>query len=129
VPGPEHPHDENQDLRLAGKSRHHPKPGGCREWIMNVIVEDNTEIQTRVLELLTKKVGAGREIGLDSSVVEDTGLDSVSVMDFVMELEDEFDITIPLDQIAEVRTVGDLANAVRLMSSDGAHGGTMEEGH
>jgi acyl carrier protein len=50
-------------------------------------------------------------------------------MDFVMELEDEFDITIPLDQIAEVRTVGDLANAVRLMSSDGAHGGTMEEGH
>ena len=96
---------------------------------MNVIVEENTEIQNRVLELLTRKIGAGREIGLDSSVVEDTGLDSVSVMDFVMELEDEFDITIPLDQIAEVRTVGDLANAVRLMSRGGAHGGTMEEGH
>jgi acyl carrier protein len=105
--------------------------------MMNVIVEGNTEIQTRVLELLTKKVGAARGIGLDSSVVEDTGLDSVSVMDFVMELEDEFDITIPLDRIAEVRTVGDLANAVEAMSNDSAgplkdasaHGGTREEGH
>ena len=90
----------------------------------------NDKIQTRVLELLSKKIGAERQIGLDSSVVDDTGLDSVSVMDFVMELEDEFDITIPLDQIAEVRTVGDLANAVqRLLHVDaGTLGGVMEEG-
>ena len=81
-----------------------------------VIVEQSNEIQTRVLDLLCKKVGAARSIDLDSSVVEDTGLDSVSVMDFVMELEDEFDITIPLDQIAEVRTVGDLANAIQARS-------------
>ena len=79
---------------------------------MNVIVELNSQIQARVLHLLDKKVGAERSIGLNSSVIEDTGLDSVSVMDFVMELEDEFDITIPLDRIAEVRTVGDLAEAV-----------------
>jgi len=105
--------------------------------MMNVIVEDNTEIQNRVLELLTNKVGTARGIGLDSSVVEDTGLDSVSVMDFVMELEDEFDITISLDRIAEVRTVGDLANAVEAMSNDsagpvedaGAQGDTTKEGH
>ena len=88
------------------------------------------KIQTRVLEMLTKKVSAGRQIDLDSSVIEDTGLDSVSVMDFVMELEDEFDITIPLDRIAEVRTVDDLAKAVQAMlhESAGAPGGVMEEG-
>ena len=90
----------------------------------------NDKIQSRVLELLSKKIGAERQIDLDSSVVDDTGLDSVSVMDFVMELEDEFDITIPLDRIAEVRTVGDLANAVQtLLHVDaGALGGVMEEG-
>ncbi len=90
----------------------------------------SNKIQTRVLEMLTKKVSAGRQIDLDSNVIEDTGLDSVSVMDFVMELEDEFDITIPLDRIAEVRTVGDLANAVQAMlrESAGANGGVMEEG-
>ena len=76
-----------------------------------------SEIQTQVLDLLRAKIGPDREIALDSSVVEDTGLDSVSVMDFVMELEDEFDISVPLDQIAEVRTVGDLADVVHKLTS------------
>ena len=121
----------NQDWRLAGKTRHPPEPGGCRKWVTNVIMEQNSVIQARVLELLGKKVGAARPIGLDSSVVEDTGLDSVSVMDFVMELEDEFDITIPLDHIAEMRTVGDLANTVQTLSHVNAatHGGPTGEGH
>jgi acyl carrier protein len=96
-----------------------------------MIIEQDTEIQARVLDLLGKKIDAGRKIDLGSNVVEDTGLDSVSVMDFVMELEDEFDITIPLDQIAEVRTVGDLANAVEVLSRKrvAAHGEPMKEGH
>ncbi len=95
------------------------------------MMEQNNEIQTRVLDLLGKKIGAARKIDLGSSVVEDTGLDSVSVMDFVMELEDDFDITIPLDRIAEVRTVGDLANAVQALSrgNGAAQDGPMEEGH
>jgi acyl carrier protein len=79
--------------------------------------EGSDEIADRVLELLRKKIGEARPISLESSVITDTGLDSVSVMDFVMELEDEFDISIPLDQIAEVRTVADLAAAVRSLSS------------
>ncbi len=97
---------------------------------MNVIMEPDSEIQARVLDLLSRKVGAARRIDLHSSVVEDTGLDSVSVMDFVMELEDEFDITIPLDQIADVRTVGDLANAVqeRSRGTGAVQGGPMGEG-
>ena len=69
-------------------------------------------LDAQILDLLQRKVGPDRPITLDSSVVEDTGLDSVSVMDFVMEIEDEFDITVPLDQIAEVRTVRDLAQVV-----------------
>ncbi len=98
---------------------------------MNVIMEQNDAIQTRVLELLAKKIGVARNIGLDSSVVEDTGLDSVSVMDFVMEIEDDFDITIPLDRIAEMRTVGDLADAVRslLQVNTAIQGGPTRGGH
>ena len=93
-------------------------------------MEQHSAIQARVLELLRLKIGPGREIDLGSSVVEDTGLDSVTVMDFVMELEDEFDITIPLDRIAEVRTVGDLAAAVEAMAGGqaAAHAGATEEG-
>jgi len=78
------------------------------------------DIDTRVLDLLKSKIGREREIAMDSNVVEDTGLDSVSVMDFVMELEDEFDISVPLDEIAEVRTVSDLAGVVRRLTAAGA---------
>ena len=78
------------------------------------------DIDTRVLDLLRSKINREREIAMDSNVVEDTGLDSVSVMDFVMELEDEFDISVPLDEIAEVRTVSDLAGVVRRLTAAGA---------
>jgi acyl carrier protein len=81
-------------------------------------MDEISPIQARVLELLGKKAGPGRRIDLGSSVIEDTGLDSVSVMDLVMELEDEFDISIPLDRIAEVRTVADLADAVEALAKD-----------
>ena len=98
---------------------------------MNVRMTANDVIEARVLEMLRAKIGPRHEVNLDSAVVEDTGLDSTSVLDFVMELEDEFDISIPLDQIAEVRTVGELAAVVRGLSRGyaGAHGEEMKEGH
>ncbi len=81
-----------------------------------------------MLELLEKKIGPERSITLDSNVLEDTGLDSVSVMDLVMELEDEFDISIPLDRIAEVRTVGDLASAVEALAKGHEPAGSASTG-
>lgn len=74
------------------------------------------DIEERILTLLSTKVKPGVDLTRDTSIVADTGLDSVSVMDFVLELEDEFDINIPLDRIAEVKTVADLAGAVRDLS-------------
>ena len=40
------------------------------------------------------------------------GLDSMAVMDLVMELEDQYDVSIPLDKIAETETVEQLANLI-----------------
>lgn len=75
------------------------------------------EIEARILDLLSAKVKADVAVTRETNIVADTGLDSVSVMDFVMELEDEFDVTIPLDQLAEVRTVRDLAETVVAVSN------------
>ncbi len=88
--------------------------------MIDVRMAELDDIDTRVLDLLRSKINREREIAMDSNVVEDTGLDSVSVMDFVMELEDEFDISVPLDEIAEVRTVSDLAGVVRRLTAAGA---------
>ena len=48
----------------------------------------------------------------DTDIVEDLGMDSLGVMNFVMAIEDFYDISIPLDRIAQIQTVGDLIHAV-----------------
>jgi acyl carrier protein len=44
-----------------------------------------------------------------TDLADDLRLDSLTMMDLMMELEDQFDVTIPLNAVAEIRTVGDLA--------------------
>jgi acyl carrier protein len=38
--------------------------------------------------------------------------DSLALMNIVMELEDRFDLSIPLDRLATVQTVGDLSDLI-----------------
>lgn len=52
-------------------------------------------------------------ITTETSITRDLGLDSLAVMDFVMVLEDKFDVSIPLERIAEVETIGDLARTIQ----------------
>ena len=42
----------------------------------------------------------------------DLNVDSVAVMDFVLEVEDTYDITIPINLLSEVTTVGEFADVV-----------------
>ena len=78
------------------------------------------DISTRVLTLLQAEAGADRTLSPGSVITVDAGLDSVSIMDVVLELEDEFDITIPLDSLADVRTVSDLAEVVARLRGEAA---------
>ena len=49
------------------------------------------------------------EVTADSDIGRDLGVDSLTLMNIVMELEDVFELSIPLDRLADVETVGDLA--------------------
>jgi acyl carrier protein len=60
------------------------------------------------------------QITNETNIVEDLGMDSLGVMNFVMAIEDFYDISIPLDRIALIETVGDLIDAVEDLRS-GAH--------
>jgi acyl carrier protein len=57
----------------------------------------------------------GRAVSIedDTDIVEDLGMDSLGVMNFVMAIEDYYDLSIPLDRIAQIQTVGDLIRAVQ----------------
>jgi acyl carrier protein len=46
-------------------------------------------------------------ISAQTSFVDDLAADSLDVVELVMELEDEFDITIPDEDYERIRTVGD----------------------
>jgi acyl carrier protein len=45
-------------------------------------------------------------------ICDGTRVDSLTVMDMIVELEDRFDISIPMKQVAEVRTVDQLADTI-----------------
>ena len=48
----------------------------------------------------------------DTVICDGTRVDSLTVMDMIVELEDRFDISIPMKQVAEVRTVDQLADTI-----------------
>jgi len=54
-------------------------------------------------------------IDFDAALTSDVGLDSVQVMDLVMEIEDELDISVPVEVLAEVQTLNQLGERLRAM--------------
>ncbi len=50
-----------------------------------------------------------RDIDWQSALTGDIGLDSVQIMNLVMEIEDELDLSVPVEVLAEIRTLEELA--------------------
>jgi len=48
----------------------------------------------------------------DTSFSADLELDSLSVMDLLATIEDEFDVTVPLNRLPDLETIGLVADAV-----------------
>ena len=46
------------------------------------------------------------QVTMEASFADDLDADSLDVVEFVMELEEEFDISVPEEELAEVKTVG-----------------------
>ena len=72
-----------------------------------------TEIREVIFTTLRAALPQERPLSDQTHIIEDLGLDSVAVMDFVMEIEDKLDISVPLDKIAEIETLGDLIATVQ----------------
>ena len=48
-------------------------------------------------------------VDYDAALTGDIGLDSVQIMDLMMEIEDRLDISIPIELLAETHTLNELA--------------------
>ena len=53
------------------------------------------------------------EVTLEASFKDDLDADSLDLFELVMALEEEYDVEIPSDDLAELNTVGDVINYLK----------------
>ena len=64
-------------------------------------------VEERVIDIGAEQLGVSKDqITGETSFVNDLGADSLDTVELVMELEEEFDITIPDDAAEKIQTVG-----------------------
>jgi acyl carrier protein len=64
-------------------------------------------VEERVIDIVAEQLGVDKDkITRETSFVNDLGADSLDTVELVMELEEEFDITIPDDAAEKIQTVG-----------------------
>ena len=73
---------------------------------------NHEEVMDYTLECLQGMVESGVDIHPDSDLVKDLGLESIKVMEFLMLLEDKYDISIPINILLDVRTPAQLMEAL-----------------
>ena len=78
---------------------------------------DRAEVDTRIRSLIEPFNKKGVGIEDSTSFAGDLEFDSLTVMDFVAAIEDEFDIIISMNQQAEIENFGQLVDAVTKMVS------------
>ena len=78
---------------------------------------ERTEVKTKTLELIEQFNKKGVDVTEETRFAQDLEWDSLTVLDFVAEVEDEFDILITMNQQAEIENVGQLIDAVHEMAN------------
>jgi acyl carrier protein len=78
---------------------------------------DRADIFARIAGLIEPHNKKGVAIGEATSFADDLEFDSLTVMDLVAAMEDEWDIVIPLNMLPELETVGQVADAVHRLVS------------
>jgi acyl carrier protein len=79
------------------------------------LTNNATNIEAEIVELLAQRIPAGIHVSAQTQIVGGLGLDSVAILDFIMDVEDRFDISIPLDRVAEVQTIAELSRAIEAL--------------
>ena len=73
---------------------------------------DRAAVDSKIRELIEPFNKKGVSLKDETTFVGDLEFDSLTVMDFVAEIEDEFDIIISMNQQAEIENFGQLIDSV-----------------
>ena len=73
----------------------------------------NDEILSGLAELVTDETGiAADEVVLAKSFTDDLDIDSISMMTIVVNAEEKFGVTIPDEEVKNLKTVGDAVDFI-----------------
>lgn len=73
----------------------------------------NEEIFSKVKKVITDVLAIDEsKITNEASFVEDLGADSLDTVELIMALEEEFEIDIPENMAANIKTVGDVVGLI-----------------
>ena len=78
---------------------------------------DPTETHAKVLDLIEPFNKKGVAVTDDTRFAQDLEWDSLTVLDFVANVEDEFDVIITMNMQADIETVGQLVDALQKLTS------------
>lgn len=81
---------------------------------------EHSAVVDELIVLLHKTLEQEREVSATSELIAEVGLESIQVIEYLCEVEDRFDLVIDENSIANVRTVGDLADVVLQLSQPAA---------
>ncbi len=76
-------------------------------------MSEGEDILGGVTAVLQRYNPTGRAIKPETDLAADLNVDSVAAMDLIMEIEDRFEIDIPINLVADMTTVADLAALVQ----------------
>lgn len=71
------------------------------------------EVLEGLAELVNDETGISTDsVQLDKSFADDLDIDSISMITIVMNAEEKFGVSIPEDEVANLKTVGDAVNFI-----------------
>lgn len=75
-------------------------------------------VEEEVYALLQRFNREGLELRPETDLNAELMIDSVAAMDLIMEIEDSFDIDIPINLVGDLRCIQDLVTLVRKQQGD-----------
>ena len=80
-------------------------------------MSDRQQTYAKVIELIEPFNKKGVEVAENTRFATDLEWDSLTVLDFVANIEDEFDVIITMNMQAEIESVGQLIDALERLKA------------
>ncbi len=70
------------------------------------------KVLSTAVSIVSRLANADTELSADTEMQADIGMTSLQVMELVLEIEEEFDISFPLNRLPDILTIRDLAQEI-----------------